>query len=92
MSVVQLETPSAAGAKHGLTRDQFMHLVWCWWIPALIATYLLRLWYCWWRELVPDEAVYWSWSRHLDLSYFDHPPMVRVSDLAVDAHLSDRRN
>lgn len=23
-----------------------------------------------------DEAYYWAWSRHLDLSYFDHPPMI----------------
>lgn len=23
-----------------------------------------------------DEAYYWEWSRRLDLSYFDHPPMV----------------
>ena len=27
-------------------------------------------------ELHPDEAYYWVWSRHLQLSYFDHPPMV----------------
>jgi len=27
-------------------------------------------------ELVPDEAIYWSWSRHLALGYFDHPPMI----------------
>jgi len=27
-------------------------------------------------SLVPDEAVYWSWSRHLALGYFDHPPMI----------------
>lgn len=26
--------------------------------------------------LHPDEAYYWLWSRHLALSYFDHPPMV----------------
>lgn len=26
--------------------------------------------------LHPDEAYYWAWSRHLELSYFDHPPMV----------------
>ena len=26
--------------------------------------------------LSPDEAYYWTWSRHLDWSYFDHPPMV----------------
>lgn len=23
-----------------------------------------------------DEAYYWAWSRHLDWSYFDHPPLV----------------
>lgn len=23
-----------------------------------------------------DEAYYWTWSRRLDLSYFDHPPMI----------------
>ncbi|MBI5178789.1 MAG: glycosyltransferase family 39 protein [Nitrospinae bacterium] len=23
-----------------------------------------------------SESYYWAWSRHLDLSYFDHPPMV----------------
>jgi 4-amino-4-deoxy-L-arabinose transferase-like glycosyltransferase len=28
------------------------------------------------RQLVPDEAYYWVWSRHPALSYFDHPPMV----------------
>ncbi len=22
------------------------------------------------------EAYYWTWSRHMDLSYYDHPPMV----------------
>jgi undecaprenyl-diphosphatase len=26
--------------------------------------------------LHPDEAYYWLWSRHLALSYFDHPPMI----------------
>ena len=27
-------------------------------------------------QLHPDEAYYWLWSHRLDLSYFDHPPMV----------------
>lgn len=27
-------------------------------------------------QLHPDEAYYWLWSRHLDVAYFDHPPMV----------------
>jgi 4-amino-4-deoxy-L-arabinose transferase-like glycosyltransferase len=25
--------------------------------------------------LLPQEAYYWSWSRHLAASYFDHPPL-----------------
>lgn len=25
--------------------------------------------------LSPQEAYYWEWSRHLDWSYFDHPPL-----------------
>mgnify|MGYP000187187505 CR=1 FL=1 len=27
-------------------------------------------------QLHPDEAYYWLWSKNLDFSYFDHPPMV----------------
>lgn len=27
------------------------------------------------HPLFVDEAYYWEWSRHLALSYFDHPPM-----------------
>ncbi|MCX5781593.1 MAG: glycosyltransferase family 39 protein [Elusimicrobia bacterium] len=27
-------------------------------------------------QLHPDEAYYWLWSHHLQLSYFDHPPMI----------------
>ncbi len=30
------------------------------------------------RQIVPDEGVYWSWSRHLAAGYLDHPPMVAV--------------
>lgn len=29
--------------------------------------------------LVPDEANYWQWSRHLALGYHDHPPMIAWS-------------
>jgi len=36
----------------------------------------LRLIYNSLRELVPDEAYYWVWSRHLVAGYLDHPPMV----------------
>ena len=29
-----------------------------------------------WLPLSFDEAYYWLWSRHLALSYFDHPPAI----------------
>ena len=29
--------------------------------------------------LLPQEAYYWSWSRHPDWSYFDHPPLATYS-------------
>jgi hypothetical protein len=31
--------------------------------------------YAGWLALSPQEAYYWEWSRRLDLSYFDHPPL-----------------
>jgi len=39
-------------------------------ISLLHALYNLHL------PLHPDEAYYWLWSRYLDLSYYDHPPMI----------------
>jgi len=27
-------------------------------------------------QLHPDEAYYWLWSRHLDIAYYDHSPLV----------------
>ncbi len=41
--------------------------------PAVL---LFRFWYISVRQLVPDEAYYWVWSRHLAWGYLDHPPMV----------------
>ena len=37
---------------------------------------LLRVVYAGALELLPEEAYYWSYSRHLELSYLDHPPLV----------------
>ncbi len=37
---------------------------------------VLRLYLALSLDLTPDEAYYWELARHLDLSYFDHPPMV----------------
>src|SRR2546426_11592761 len=35
-----------------------------------------RVSYASFRPLLPDEAYYWVWTRHLAAGYFDHPPMV----------------
>ncbi len=37
---------------------------------------VLRLIYAGTVELMPEEAYYWNYSRHLALGYLDHPPMV----------------
>jgi len=33
--------------------------------------------------LAPEEAYYWTWSQNLDLSYFDHPPLVAYTIRAL---------
>ncbi len=38
--------------------------------------FLLRLLYAAEVELLPEETYYWNYSRHLDIGYLDHPPMV----------------
>ena len=44
---------------------------------ALVAViFLWRLYLSASLQLHPDEAYYWMWSRHPDIGYFDHPPMV----------------
>ncbi|MGD0540462.1 MAG: glycosyltransferase family 39 protein [Tepidisphaeraceae bacterium] len=52
------------------------------WLPprGVVALFLIWLLTRWavaaLRELVPDEAYYWVWSRHLAASYLDHPPVI----------------
>jgi hypothetical protein len=36
-----------------------------------------------------SEAYYWTWSRHLDLSFYDHPPMVAALTAATTAIFGD---
>jgi dolichol-phosphate mannosyltransferase len=40
------------------------------------ALMLLRLAFIGSTELFPEEAYYWNYAKHLDLSYLDHPPLV----------------
>ena len=46
-----------------------------WMITVLILLYAVRRATIAWLELAPDEAYYWYWAKHLDWSYYDHPPM-----------------
>jgi 4-amino-4-deoxy-L-arabinose transferase-like glycosyltransferase len=41
----------------------------------IAGTTLFRLVYVNFVPLVPEEAYYWKYARHLALSYFDHPPL-----------------
>lgn len=44
----------------------------------IAAMVTLRLFYLGLPELMEQEAYYWNYSQHLDLSYLDHPPMVAL--------------
>ena len=55
-------------------------------IAWLIAGFtVLRLLLAATAPLLPQEAYYWSWSRHLDWSYFDHPPLATYSMVLTTA-------
>ncbi len=45
-------------------------------VYLILGTALLRLIYINALNLAPQEAYYWNYSRHLALSYLDHPPML----------------
>ena len=42
----------------------------------LFFSFLVRLWLAFRLNLIPDEAYYWSWSRHLEWCYYDQPGMI----------------
>ncbi|HUK83181.1 MAG TPA: glycosyltransferase family 39 protein [Verrucomicrobiae bacterium] len=45
-------------------------------IVVVVGLTLLRLLVAGTVELLPEEAYYWTYSKHPALGYFDHPPMV----------------
>ena len=47
-----------------------------WFATAIFLLFVLRLAVAAITPLSADEAYYWLWSKHLALSYLDHPPMV----------------
>jgi len=44
-----------------------------------------RFFYCTWLPILPDEAYYFQWSRHLDASYFSKGPAVAYTIAAGTA-------
>lgn len=58
-------------------------------IGVVAAATLLHVGYAGLLALSPQEAYYWTWARHLDLSYFDHPPLVAWTIRATTALLGE---
>lgn len=48
-----------------------MNLIFLW-----ILTFAIKLWLGYQFPLFADEMYYWTWSKNLSLSFFDHPPFV----------------
>ena len=44
-------------------------------LACLAALVVFRAWFNGAVPLSGEEAYYWTWSRHLDIGYFDHPPL-----------------
>lgn len=57
-----------------LNANEKKYTVWFWVLSAVAS--LLRLMVVGRIGLSGDEAHYWTYSRYLDLSYFDHPPAI----------------
>lgn len=45
-------------------------------VGIVLFAVMLRLVYLGLAQLLPDEAYYWQYAQHMDLSFYDHPPMV----------------
>ena len=68
---VTAPTTSAGAVDRPPLRDRATRLL----LAATVLATALRALYATRFELAPQEAYYWQYSRHLDLSYFDHPPL-----------------
>ena len=41
----------------------------------LFCLIIIKASFFWKGAILPDEAYYWLWSKNIDLSYYDHPPL-----------------
>jgi 4-amino-4-deoxy-L-arabinose transferase-like glycosyltransferase len=72
LSLVEGDAAPADGVEGAWAQPSFRLLAWSWVASATLARLLCvaRL------PLGNGEAYYYSWSRFLDWSYYDHPPLV----------------
>lgn len=68
MAVIQQHESSPATAARSPVMSTLLILV--------ATSFIMRALYGSFGALLPEEAYYWQFSRHLDWSYLDHPPMV----------------
>ncbi|HEY8688349.1 MAG TPA: glycosyltransferase family 39 protein [Chitinophagaceae bacterium] len=57
-------------------------------LQLIIITAVLRLLGASFTELGNDEVYYWTYAKHLQWNYFDHPPMVAVWIRVFTANMS----
>ena len=50
-----------------------------WAFVAICGLTILRFVLCAWLPLAFDEAYFWLWSKHLAISYYDHPPLIALA-------------
>jgi dolichol-phosphate mannosyltransferase len=65
---------AALGYSQVLSSDEHSARSLC--VGVVLYAVALRLVYAATVELLPEETYYWNYSRHLDIGYLDHPPMV----------------
>jgi 4-amino-4-deoxy-L-arabinose transferase-like glycosyltransferase len=58
-------------------------------MAVIAAATVFRLFFCVWLPILPDEAYYYQWSRHLDASYFSKGPAVAYTIAAGTAVFGD---
>ena len=63
------------------------------WISGCVLIILIaaRFWYHLVASPLPDEAYYWLWGQHPDLSYYDHPPLQAWLQMITSAFLEPSR-
>jgi 4-amino-4-deoxy-L-arabinose transferase-like glycosyltransferase len=50
-----------------------------WAFLAICGLTILRFALAAWLPLAFDEAYFWLWSKHLAISYYDHPPLIALT-------------